>query len=160
MKRYIHTADAVFALILFCAFAISMLMVLTTGAQSYQNVRSSVENRYSEETGVSYIVMKLRHYDDTDCTVEIGDVDGIPALCMTETYDGTDYVTSIYFYNGYVMELYTEAGYGFLPEDGFQIVEAQGLDFSIEDGLCTVTCVGTGDGRAQATVSLRDGGAR
>ncbi|MDR0838199.1 MAG: DUF4860 domain-containing protein [Oscillospiraceae bacterium] len=160
MKRYIHTADAVFALILFCAFAISMLMVLMTGAQAYQGVRDTVENHYSEDTCISYIAMKLRHYDDEGSSVYIGDIAGLPALYLSESFDGEEYVTAIYFYDGYVMELYAEKGYDFDPEHGFRIVAAREMTVSEpSDGLFRISCVGTGGARAETTLGLRGGGA-
>ena len=160
MKRYVHAADAIFALILFAAFAVSILMVLTTGAQAYQNVRNSVENHYSENTCVSYIVMKLRHYDDVTCGVALGDVEGTPALLLSETIDGEEYITAIYYHEGYVMEIFAESGYEFTLNDGDQIIEAHDLTLSSPSaGLYKVACVGVGGGRAEATISLRDWGA-
>ncbi|NLB29111.1 MAG: DUF4860 domain-containing protein [Clostridiales bacterium] len=157
MKRYVHTADAIFALILFAAFAVSILMVLTAGARSYQNVRSSVEARHSETTCVSYIVMKLRHYDDAACTVELGELEGTPALLLRETIEGEDYVTAIYYHDGYVREIYAESSLELTLDEGFQIVEAQTLTLtSPSAGLYSVACVGTGGGEASATVSMRD----
>ena len=159
MKRYVHAADAVFALILFAAFAVSILMVLTTGAQAYQNVRNSVENHYSENTCVSYIVMKLRHYDDADCEVTIGDIEGTPALMLGEFINDEKYITAIYYHDGYVRELYADGGYEFTLDEGFEIIEAQEFTFtSPAAGLYKISCVGTGGGAANATVSLRDWG--
>ena len=159
MKRYVHAADAIFALILFAAFAVSILMVLTTGAQAYQKVRTSVENHYSENTCVSYIVMKLRHYDDAACNVSLGDVEGVPALILSEIVDGEEIITAIYYHEGYVKEIYADSGYEFTLDDGFQIIEAQELTLtSPSPGLYNVECVGTGGGSAAATVSLRDWG--
>ena len=160
MKRYVHAADAVFALILFAAFAVSILMVLTMGAQSYQKVRSSVENHYSENTCVSYIVMKLRHYDDANCEVSLGDVEGVPALILSEIVDGEEIITAIYYHEGYVKEIYADSGYEFTLADGAEIIEAQKLTLtSPAPGLYRVSCIGTGGSEAAATVSLRDWGA-
>jgi hypothetical protein len=156
MKRYIHTVDAVFALILFCAFALSMLMVLMTGAGAYKNIRDAVRNHYSEDTCVSYIAMKLRHYDGADNSVTLGDVGGVPALLLSETMDGDEYVTAIYFYDGYVRELFAEAGYDQRPEDGFEIVEASSLTVtSPREGVYGVLCVGIGGGEAETSINLR-----
>ena len=160
MKRYVHAADAVFALVLFAAFAVSILMVLTMGAQSYQRVRSSVENHYSENTCVSYIVMKLRHFDDSTSDVTLGDVEGMPALLLSEDIEGEQYITAIYYHDGFVKEIYAEAGYEFTLTDGTEIIEAQELLLtSPAPGLYKISCVGTGGGTAGATVSLRDWGA-
>ena len=160
MKRYVHAADAIFALILFAAFAVSILMVLTTGAQAYQNVRKSVENHYSENTCVSYIVMKLRHYDDVTCSVELGEVEGKPALLLSEVIEGDEIITAIYFHEGYVKEIYAEGGYELTLAGGDSIIEAQSLTLtSPSPGLYKIACVGIGGGTAAATVSLRDWGA-
>ncbi|MDR2615883.1 MAG: DUF4860 domain-containing protein [Oscillospiraceae bacterium] len=156
MKRYIHTVDAVFALILFCAFALSMLLVLTTGAGAYKNIRDAVRRHYSEDTCVSYVAMKLRHYDDRDGSVSLGVVGGAKALLLTETTDGTEYTTAIYYYDGAVRELYAESGYEFSPEDGFEIIAAQSLTItSPSAGVYKISCVGEDGGEAGTTVSLR-----
>ncbi|MDR0904803.1 MAG: DUF4860 domain-containing protein [Oscillospiraceae bacterium] len=158
MKRYIHTADAVFALILFCAFAVSMLMVLMTGAQAYRGVRDRVENHYSGDTAISYIAMKLRHYDASDCSVTVGTLGDGDALFMTELIEETEFVTAIYFHDGYIKELFAENGYDFAPEDGFKIVAAQEMNIaSPYEGVFEIKCVGTGGDTTQTAVALRSG---
>jgi hypothetical protein len=155
MKRYIHTVDAVFALILFCAFALSMLMVLMTGAGAYKNIRDAVRRHYSEDTGVSYIAMKLRHYDDRDCAVSLGEIEGIPALFMAENIAGEEYVTAIYYYDGYIRELFADSGYEWKLDDGFEIIEANSLTITEEfAGVYNIRCVGAGGGTADTTISL------
>jgi hypothetical protein len=158
LKRYIHTADAVFALILFCAFALSMLLVLMTGARAYQDIRDAVENHYSEDACISYIAMKVRHFDDASGGLELRDLDGIPALYMTESLGGSEYFTAIYYYDGYVKELYAESGYEFAPEDGFDVLAAESLTFEVSDRLLRISCVGTGGGEAGTYLGLRKGG--
>lgn len=156
MKRYIHTADAVFALILFCAFAVSMLMVLMTGAQAYQGVRNRVENHYSEDTVVSYIAMKVRHYDAEDCSVTVGKIGDGDALLMSEFIAGSEYITAIYFHDGFVKEIYAEAGYEFTPDDGTEILAAQGIEVTKSgNGIVSVRCIGTGGSVAETTLALR-----
>ena len=158
MKRYIHTADAVFALILFCAFAISMLMVLMAGAQSYQGVRERVENHYSEDTAISYIAMKARHFDDSECRIEVGTLAGGTALYMTELFDGEEYVTVIYYHDGYIKEIFADIAYEIQPEDGFQIVAARGMDVTaLGGGKFSIRCVGTGGAVAETLLALRSG---
>ncbi|MDR2358098.1 MAG: DUF4860 domain-containing protein [Oscillospiraceae bacterium] len=159
MKRYIHTVDAVFALILFCAFALSMLMVLMTGAGAYKGIRDAVRRSYSEDTCVSYIAMKLRRYDSANRSVSLGEIGGEDALLLTETTDGTEYTTVVYYYDGGVRELYAESGYDFKPEDGFEIIEARALEIaSPSGGVYEIRCVGAGGGEAGTTISLRSAG--
>jgi hypothetical protein len=156
VRRYIHTADAVFALVLFGAFALAMLMVLMTGAQVYQGIRDNVENRYSEETCLSYISMKARHYDAAGGAVYLGDVGGAPALMMREEYDGVGYITAIYYHDGSVRELYADEEFDFEPEAGLEIMAVNSLSFSFgDDGLLDVRCVGTGGGEGEISLSFR-----
>jgi hypothetical protein len=160
MKRYVHTVDAVFALILFCAFALSMLMVLMTGAGTYKNIRDAVRRSYSEDTCVSYIAMKLRRYDGEGCSVSLGEIGGEDALFLTETAGGTEYTTAVYYHGGAVRELYAESGYDFEPSDGFEIVEALALEIaSPSAGVYEIRCVGAGGGEAGTAISLRSAGA-
>jgi hypothetical protein len=158
VRRYIHTADAVFALVLFAAFAIAMLMVLMTGAQAYQGIKDNVENHYSEDTCLSYISMKVRHYDSAGGSIYMGDVGGIPALMLREEDDGVGYVTAVYFHDGYVKELYADESFEFTPEAGLEILAVELLDMRLtDDGLIEASCVGTGGGRASVYLSLRSG---
>jgi hypothetical protein len=157
MKRYVHTADAVFALLLFCAFAVSMLMVLMTGAQAYRGVRDRAENHYSEDTAISYIAMKLRHYDASDCSVTVGTLGESDALILTEVIDETEFVTVIYFSGGYIREIFAEKGYDLAPGDGFEIVAAREIDIASRSGLIEIKCVGTGGGSAETSIALRSG---
>jgi hypothetical protein len=156
LRRYIHTADAVFALVLFAAFAVAMLMVLMTGAQAYQGIKDTVENHYSEDTCLNYISMKVRHYDSAGGAVYEGDVGGIPALMLREEYDGVGYITAIYFHDGYVKELYADESFDFTPEAGLEILAVESLDVTFrDDGLIEARCVGTGGGSASVYLSLR-----
>ena len=158
MKRYIHTADAVFALVLFCAFALSMLLVLMTGATSYQDIRDAVENHNSENLCVSYIATKVRHSDTAD-GVSIGTIDDIPAIVLSVDAGGLYYDTYVYLYNGYVRELpFIERGDEFSPEDGLDVMAVSDLDFEFtEDGLLHVFCTGTGGRTAETFLSLKSG---
>ena len=157
MKRYIHASDAVFALILFCAFALSMLMILMTGARAYQDIRDTVENHYSENTCIDYIATKFRHYDAAD-SVYIGAVGDAPAICLVEEAYDIKYITYIYFYEGSVRELFVEDGYEFAPEDGLSVLPVGGLTFEYaEPGLLYVKCTGTGGVVAETFLGLRSG---
>jgi hypothetical protein len=160
-----HTADTVFALLLFCAFAVSMLIVLTIGVRAYQGVRDSVENNYSQDTCVSYITTKIRHADETGGSVYLGDYCGIPALFTAENFDDTAYLTAIYFYDGYVKEfsalaeLFTDTNNPVEPDFGFDILPVTALTFEMtEENLLHITCVGTSKKAEQVYLHLRAGG--
>ena len=135
-----HSIDVVFVLVLFCTFAISVLMVLMVGASSYNDVTDSMTANYEDRTGVGYIAEKVRHYD-ADGGVDVGSFDGQNALILNENIDGEQYATYIYCYDGFIRELFTEAGNDLPPEAGEEIIQAE--DFQAEkltDGLIRVTC--------------------
>ena len=158
MRRYIHTIDVVFALVLFCAFAMSLLLVLMTGARAYRGIRDNMEETYTGRTCLSYIATKLRHYDETGA-VSVGELDGVPALCLAETSGDGAYVTYLYFYDGYICELFTDPSFVLTAEAGTRLMEAGGLTFSqVSEGLVVLSCTDVDGDSSQLMVSLRSGG--
>lgn len=157
-KRYIHAADAVFSLVLFCVFALSMLLVLMSGVGAYQDIRSASENGYSENTCISYISSKVHHNLAAD-SIYLSEVAGEPAIALDEEIDGEIFVTYIYYYDGYVKELFTIKGSDFPAESGFDVLQVNSFSFDItSDGLLYVTCTGTAGGTAQTYLNLYTGG--
>ena len=71
--------------------------------------------------------------------------------------DGIAYWTRIYYYDGWVRELYGAKGDSFVPEDGEEVLQGQALHFTLRSGLLTVTNVdGSGD-LSELSLSLRGG---
>jgi len=144
--------DTVFVLIIFCVFAISVLMVLMLGANIYQNVTDMTREGHDERLVLSYIWTKVRN-DDESGKILIGDIDGVPALCFDEDIGGILYRTSIYHYNGWVYELFSEKGLGLAPENGTQILKTDDLKFEALDfGMIRIS-----SGNASLLVSPRSG---
>ena len=120
--------DTVFVLIIFCVFAISVLMVLMLGANIYRSMNDISREGYDERTGLSYIWTKVKNNDE-EGRIHIGDFHGLSALCFDEEFDWVTYRTMVYFYDGWVYELFSEVGLDFLPEDGAQIIQIDDLRF-------------------------------
>ncbi len=157
MKPTGRAASSAATLLLFCAFTACLLLVLASGAGAYRDIKQVGEERFSENTCVRYIATKVRHYDSTG-DVSIGCVGDVQALQLREMIDGEPYVTSLYCYDGYVMELFASEGLDFLPEDGTPVLEVQSLDFALTPGgLLQVSCRGTSGGAASVELSLRSG---
>lgn len=158
MKRYVHTIDVVFALVLFCVFAMSLLLVLLTGAKAYRGVRDNMEEQYAERTCISYIAAKVRHYDECGA-VRVETFDGVPALCLTESVDGVEYVTYLYYYEGYVCELFTDPELVLHAQDGMRIMEAASLSISqAAEDLLVVSCAGMDGDSVEVMLYLRSEG--
>ena len=120
--------DTVFALLIFCVFAVSVLMVLMLSAGTYKNITEITRDGYDERTALSYIRTKAKSYD-TAGGISIGSFNGIPALCFDEEIDSTIYRAMIYYYDGWVYELFSEAGLDFEHEDGVKIIKVPNLAF-------------------------------
>jgi hypothetical protein len=156
-----HHIDGVFVLLLFGVFAACVLMVLLTGAGSYQRLTERDAHSYDQRICVQYLAARVRHADTTG-GVFVGTFDGKPeeagdTLFLAETLDGETYWTRIYYYDGYVRELFTAADGEFEPEDGDPVLTAQSLSFSLKDGLLTAETADADGEAAELTLALRSG---
>lgn len=145
-----HQLDGLIALLLFGVFAVCVLAVLLTGADAYRRLTGRDQAAYDSRICVQYIATKVRQED----RVAVEDFGGASALVL----GAGEYVTRVYCHDGYLMELYAAADDGDLaPEDGERVVEAGGLDLSLEEGLLTVSvCDSRGDWDT-LLLSLRSG---
>ncbi|MEG0780882.1 MAG: DUF4860 domain-containing protein [Oscillospiraceae bacterium] len=157
MRR--HPFDGVYVLLVFGVFAASILMVLFTGAGSYQRLAERDAKSDSRRVTVQYVATKLRSSDAAE-SVSVGGFSTahpeIDTLFLRQELDGAVYCTRIYYYDGAVRELFAADGEDFAPEDGEEILPAAGLSFEEQDGLLTVTAA-DGDGTVSLTLTLRSG---
>lgn len=147
-----HHMDGLLMLLLFGVFAACVLSVLLTGARAYRGLTERDQAAYDRRTCVQYIATRVRQGDVLDgLTVEpFGDT---TALCTTQ--DG--YVTRVYWYDGYLMELYAGEDAELNPEDGERIMPLESLRLSMEDGLLTAE-IGVAEGVVDTLrLSLRSG---
>lgn len=130
--------NMVFALIVFCAFAMSLLTVLMLGANAYRSITEMSRKGYDERACLSYVWTKVKNGDDAG-TVKVGDFHGLSSLCIYEEVDGVMYQTVIYAYDGHLYELFHETGIALSPEDGTPILKTEFLRFEqLENGLIQV----------------------
>ena len=154
MKKRVtqHHMSGLLMLLLFGVFAVCVLTVLLTGARAYRGLTRRDQAAFNRRTCVQYIATRVRQGDiDGGVTVEpLGDT---PALAIAQ--DG--FVTWVYCYNGYLMELYTFADADLAPADGDRIMPLESLELSLEDGLLSAE-IGVGGGEAETLrLSLRSG---
>lgn len=139
MKKQSQLLDTIPNLFLFFLFTACMLAVLLCGARIYQNVSTVMEQQYSVATCTNYLTAKVRHYDRTG-GVEKGKLGDVDTLVLRDTYDGEEFITHLYSYDGYLMELFSFAEGDFLPSDGMQIIPLDELKISEEDGMLRLYC--------------------
>lgn len=143
-----HQIDGLIALLLFGVFAACVLVVLLTGADAYRRLTERDRTAYDRRTCIQYVATRVRQADSIG-GVDVVEFGGTQAL----TLDGGDgeYYTRVYYYDGYLMELYTSYDSDMEPQDGERVMLAGGLDFSLEDGLLTVTAM---DAQGQVSTLL------
>lgn len=165
-----HHIGSLFVLVLICVFAVSILAVLLTGAESYRRLTERDRTSYSRRTAAQYLSTKIRQGDVagmvmTDSFDSAVSEDGIGAqpasgdtLFLEEIIDGTPYYTRIYCCDGYIRELFSSADAELAPEDGEKILEVQSLWFSYEPtGRVTVEITDADGTATRLLLALRSG---
>ena len=136
MKKnaFAHNLDGLAALLLFAVFAASVMAVLLTGAKAYRGVTRRDQEAYNARTAVQYVAQRVRQADSL-YGITLEDFEGVECLVLGQ---GEPYITRLYCYEGWLMELYCLAGESFSPEDGERIIEAQELKLSLDQGMLGV----------------------
>lgn len=164
MKVKIKKADAssVAPLFLFALFAISAVFVLLCGAKIYKSMLTRDEISHERRTVSQYIATRLRQ-SDKNGAFYIGNFDSLePAengdtLFYVEQFDGEEYLTRIYYCDGYLCELFSTADGGFSKGDGEKVIPVSSLSFKNENGLI-VAEIGFADGsRGTLDIAPRSG---
>lgn len=127
--------------------------VLLTGAGVYQRLTERDQAACSRRTFAQYIATRVRQADCLD-GVSVEDFDGVPALTLWAE-DG--YVTRVYWYDGYLMELYTDVSSRIPPAEGDRLMEAGGPGLSLADGMLTVDLTDAAGAQERLELSLRSG---
>lgn len=152
-----HTINTIFVLVLFCVFAVAVLLVLLAGTGAYQDIAGRMERQYEERTCLAYLDAKVRHYDEAGM-VAVETMGECDVLALYEDIDGVRYKTLIYCADGYVRELFFEDGLQFLPEDGQPVVPAKALQVIQKgDTLIQLTCIGEEGQQEELLLYLRSG---
>lgn len=147
-----HHIDSLGALLLFGVFAVCILAVLLTGARAYRRLTQRDQRAYDRRTLLQYVATRVRQADSLD-GVGVEEFLGTDALVLQEG----DYVTRVYCYEGYLMELYVSREDPLGPADGERIMAAQALELSLEDGLLSVTATDETGEESSLLLSLRSG---
>ena len=94
-SRRSHSIDTLFVITLLGLFLIFLLMMLLFSTQAYRTAVEGNQENNNLYTASAYITEKFRQHDSSQ-SVSLDTLDNLPAFCMTDTIDGTSYVTYIY----------------------------------------------------------------
>lgn len=163
MKIPKHNMDGVFILLLFAVFAITVVSVLALGANSYKNLVQRDDDAYNRRIITSYVTAKIRNNDDRGAVAaggftKPGEDDGIETLHLFQMIDDEQFDLRIYYYNGYIYELFTTADNVIEPEAGNPIMEAQGLSFEQTGSLIRISAVDAKGRKGTAAAAIRSSG--
>lgn len=100
-----HSISSFFTFLLLLVFMLFTLMLTGTGAAIYKNSSAHLEENYTSRTAVSYVTEKIRQHDQNGC-IFLTEVEQLPALALSDTIQGEDYITYIYFYDQSLCELF------------------------------------------------------
>lgn len=137
MKRSEKSISSVAALLVLAIFSIGILGVLLSGARVYKGLTEQGRNDYDSRTCLQYLSTKLSQSPAPESVSvrQFGDAD---ALFISETIEDREYVTRIYCYNGWLMELFSVDSDGFAPEDGEKIIPLDSLTITQSGSLLTL----------------------
>ena len=122
-------------LIIFCIFSVSVITVLLLGASAYRNINTTSRAGHDERICLSFVWTRIKNSDGAG-GFYVGEFDGAPALFIDEMEGGTRYRTIIYYYDGWMRELFFEEGLEFNRADGSRISRVESLSFEeLENGL-------------------------
>ncbi len=156
MKVQKSRLEGLIALLLFGVFAVCLMMVLLTGAGSYHRLTQRDQAAYDRRTCIQYIATQVRQADCEGC-ISVEPFGDVQALALEETIDREAYVTRIYLWEGYLMELFSARSVSLFPEDGTKIMPVREAQFSLEAGKLTVTCVDEQGAETSLTLAMRSG---
>lgn len=150
-----QAATVLFTLLLLFSFGLCALFTILIGAKVYENIGQRIDENFSDTTVLSYISNKVRQSDETDM-VSVETMDGVSVLKLTKSVEGKWYETSIYCKEGKVRELFCARDSGLTLEDGLEILDSEGLTFTmVRENLLQVES--EGDGGGQVFIALRSG---
>ena len=144
------------ALLTFVLFAISILFVLLNGAGVYRRLTQRDQYSYDSRTCVQYVATKMRQAPSPAAisTDTFGTVD---SLRISQDIEGLEFVTRIYCYENWLMEIFTLADGDFFPEDGEKILPLSSLSVSQDGSVFSFILTDTEGNTQHLTISARGG---
>lgn len=162
MKREMqqHNIETAFVLLLFAIYAVMAIAVLALGANSYRALVRRDNENYNKRIITSYVAAKIRNHDTDDGAAvggfaRAGEQDGIETLHLYEEIEGARYDVRIYYYDGYIRELFTLENLDLEPGAGNKVMEAEGLSLEQSGRIIRILATDSDGRKNDATVALR-----
>ena len=144
-----------FTILLFLVFVLCALFSVLIGGKVYENINTRAEDTYRGDVALSYIANKVRQGDEAG-RVFLSEDKGVTVLKLEQSIGESVYVTDIYYQDGRLWELFTDAQSGLSVGDGNEILECSEVSMEMRVGLLHIKTEGKGGG--DLWLSLRSGG--
>lgn len=157
-KQEHHIIDILFVLALFCMFALSAIFLISVGADIYGKTVAHMESNFNNRTAFAYVTEKVRQADAAGA-IDIGSLEGIPALTISQTIEDTPYITYLYQYDDHLKELMVREDTPLGPSAGQDILSLSSFVLNrINDSLYSFTLTTTDGDSCLLYVSIKSKG--
>ena len=147
------------ALLTFVLFAISILFVLLNGAGVYRRLTQRDQFSYDSRTCAQYVATKMRQAP-SPAEISTDTCGTVDSLRISQDIEGLEFVTRIYCYENWLMEIFTLADGDFFPEDGEKILPLSSLSVSQDGSVFSFILTDTEGNTQHLTISARGGGSQ
>ncbi len=132
--------------------------VILSGNNIYKKIADSMGENYEKRISLSYLATKIRQ-NDVQGSIYTEMKDDVKMLAIREDSDGFEFVTYLYYYDGYIREIFLDIYEGTVPDfklsDGDPIVSTGGFDFQLYTD-CILLSIKNRSGDVQnLTIALR-----
>ena len=145
-----------FVLTLFLLLSALSVSVILAGSTVYEKISADMDQNYDRRVTFSYLATKIRQNDRTGC-ISVEQKEGVDMIAIKENEFETTY---IYYFEGYIRELFVDADTAFELDWGDGMIKAEGFDFVFVENKNEIEMSLTDSGgNVQSTkVYLRSGG--
>ena len=151
-KNYV---SGLLTLMVFAVFAACIVFTLLTGAGIYKRIGERDNQSGSARTILQYITTRVRGAESPDA-VSVETLNGKSVLSLRETVGEKEYRFFIYLADdGYMKELYAAADSKFYDGSGESLVQADELQFSLNNGLLSAEVTIPGQDPEHLYVNIR-----
>ena len=148
-RRHRHVVDLLFVIALLFLFAFSAIMLIALGADVYQKNVDTMRKNYDRRTASAYLVQKVRQADVRGA-VRVDELNGTPALVLTNRVGDRDYATWLYLYDGKLCEQLLRAEMAPEPAAGQEILPLKAMELDALSGRLLSVRLTLEDGEEEA----------
>jgi len=136
-----NSIGSFFILIVFSVFAICSLLLVVIGSNAYGSIVSKIEENNQTRASLNYITNKIRQNDESGA-INVVSLEKLDVITIDQTILKEDYITYIYYFDGYLNELFLKSNSDFIPQDGTKIVSVSTFDVNKQDNMLYINVSG------------------